>query len=59
MFENKALKKDLMFKSKEEEVTVVRRQLGLHKEEIRNLYSPPNVMKSSKMRRSGHLSCIE
>jgi hypothetical protein len=33
----------------------VSEETGLHKEEIRNLYSSPNIMQSSKMRRPGHM----
>ena len=55
MFENRVLRR--MFGPKRDEVTGERRKL--HKEELRDLYSLPNivrVVKSRRMRWAGHVA---
>jgi len=55
LFENKVLRK--IFGPRKDEVTWERRKL--HNEEIKNLYSSPNifqVIKSKRMRWAGHVA---
>ena len=57
MFENRVLRR--VFGSKRDEVTGEWRKL--HNEELRDLYSLPNivrVVKSRRMRWAGHVACI-
>jgi hypothetical protein len=57
VFENRVLRR--IFGPKRDEVT--REWNKLHKEELHNLYSSPNIIrqiKSRRMRRAGHVACM-
>ena len=57
IFQNKALRR--IFGPKRDEVTGERREL--YNKEFNDLYSSPNivrVIKSSRMRRTGHVACM-
>ena len=54
VFENRVLRR--VFGPKKDEVTGERRKL--HNEELSDLYSLPNIVKSRRMRWAGHVACM-